>query len=441
MGLIKSYKRSPPIRKHPTFGSGDELSYAQGSSKPSAIQNISTYQNSVERLDTAIRTIADVASKAKLEFFKEDSKGKLTKTKVKNVDTLFLNDYQDFVAFNKTMMATLLRSSSLLIVPEKSKDPDRTGLIDFYALDNNKWYLEATKGNTTISHFVYRTSDGNELKYPYKDVMYIVNSYDVTNPLYGVPKITSLNRIIQMELSSTAFAQNYTAQGGKKSIVAGYTEWLSEDNREKIKTEISNYLSSPEARLLLLNAENLKLQTTSDGLNTAQIIELMTMINNSIMESFRLPPALLGKDHNGLNTEILKISARVFYEITISPLLTSVEAHFTRYFRNVLGLKNLVVKFNTENIKIFEDSVRDTVELTVEKLKYGIITPNESRVLTGHEPLDVDAMDEVYPPAFVIGSGGVSYQELESVGSSDIPDEVPSGDGGANNTPELGGAG
>ena len=232
----------------------------------------------------------------------------------------------------------------------------------------------------------------------------------------------------------------WKAQGGKKSIIAATGEWLSEASRSKITEALNSYLSATEARVLLLDNEKLALNATSDGLDSGKIIELMTFINNSIMESFRISPELLGKDLRSIQDKSLRLAARMCFELNINPLITAVEAHFTRYIQETMGLKNIVFKFDRESIRIFDESEEERVTNATELLKYGIISPDEARIKVGLEPTNVKAMQEIYPPAFVIGSGGVSYQELNSVAPEDRPTDVPSGSGGDNNSENLNGS-
>jgi HK97 family phage portal protein len=424
MGFLNLSKQSPPKQtKHPTFGKGDETSYIQGSSKPTAIPNLSTYQNSVERLDTAIRTLTDIVSPARHSFYRKGSDGKLTRVKTpKQFSDEFTNDYQSYVEFNTSLFATLFRYNGALIIPESSSKKTRKGMVDFFVVDNNKWFLEAGSGQSTIDKFTYRTTDGTEIIYNYDDVIYVLRSYDITNPLYGIPKITSLNRIIQMELSTTAWAQNYTAQGGKKSIIAATGEWLSETSRSKITEALNNYLSATEAKVLLLDNEKLNLNATSDGLDSGKIIELMTSINNSIMESFRIPPELLGKDLRSINDKSLRLAARMCFELNINPLITAVEAHFTRYIQETMGLKNIVFKFDRESIRIFDESEAERQEIIGERFSLGLISPNEARISLGLEPIISKAMDAHYPPVYLQG-GALSYEKLDS---GVVPENTPS---------------
>jgi len=445
MGFLNLSKQSPPKHnKHPTFGKGDETSYIQGSGKPTAIQNLSTYQNSIERLDTAIRTLTDIVSPARHSFFRKGSDGKLTKVKTpKQFSDEFTNDYQSYVEFNTTLFSTLFRYNAALIVPEESSKKTRKGMVDFFVIDNNKWFLEAGSGQSTIDRFIYRTTDGTELEYKYEDIIYLLRSYDVTNPLYGIPKITALNRIIQMELSTTAWAQNYTSQGGKKSIIAATGEWLSETSRSKITEALNNYLSATEAKVLLLDNEKLNLNATSDGLDSGKIIELMTFINNSIMESFRIPPELLGKDLRSIQDKSLRLAARMCYELNISPLITAVEAHFTRYMQEVMGLKNIVFKFDRESIRIFDESEEERQTIAEGRFRLGWASVNESRISIGLDPLEGEEFDRHYLPQYLIGGqGAVSYEALSEQNSTNTSNDnsstdIPSGPGGSSNDPGM----
>jgi HK97 family phage portal protein len=442
MGFLNLSKQSPPKQtKHPTYGNGDEVAYIQGSGKPTSITNISAYQNSVERLDTAIRTLVDIASPAKHIFYRKDAKGKLSKIKAPvQFNEEFTNDYQSYVDFNTSLLAAMVRYNASLIVPETSKNKYRRGVVDLFVMNNDQWYINTGSGNASIDSFTYRTKKGTEIKWAYDDIIYIVRSYDVSNPLYGIPKVTSLNKLLNMEINTTNWADSFTAQGGKKSLIVASDEWMSEENRKKITSSLREYLSATEAKVLAINTSNVTVTPTSDGLGSNQIVELMAFINNSITESFRIPPELFGKDLRSISDKTLRLAAQICYKLNVAPMLTSIEAHISRYIQNVMGLKNVYFGFDRESIDIFDESDGERVTNTTELLKYGIISPDEARMKVGLEPTNVKAMQEIYPPAFVIGSGGVSYQELNSVPPADRPTDVPSGSGGDNNSENLNGS-
>lgn len=440
MGFLTKSKRSPPHVKHPTLGSGDEVAYVQGSGKPTAIRNLSTYQNSVERLDTAIRTLTDMASPARHSFYRKDAQGKFNKIKTpKQFNEEFTNDYQSYVDFNTSLFATMFRYNAALIVPETSKNKYRQNMVDFFVMDNNKWFLEAGSGSASIDKFTYRTSNGSEIYWNYEDVIYVLRSYDVTNPLYGVPKITALNNIINMEINTSTWASSYTGQGGKKSMIVSSEEWMSEENRSKIVTALREYLSATEAKILTINSDKVKVDTTSDSLGSNQIVELMAFINNSIVESFRIPPELLGKDLKSITDKSLRLAARICYELNISPMMTTIEAHISRYIQNVMGLKNIYFRFDRESLQIFDESELDRQELALGKFDRGIISPNETRVELGLEPINSEAMNQHYPPAYLQGTS-LSYESLDRGATPPETTSQPSGPGGSLNGENMSGS-
>jgi HK97 family phage portal protein len=439
MSFKKVFSNSSRV-KHPTLsvgGGGDKISYQNGSGSLFKLA-YKNYLSSVVPIDNSLRIISNLASKARFSYMREDSKGKLTKAKIKQIDSLFMNDKESVADWNKLAIATLSGYESIYILPQEAKHPTRAGLIDFFILDNNKIKLEVGT-NTTIGKYIYKTADGTEVTYTYDQMIYIASNIDVTNYLYSLPKLKSLNTVVQNYLASDSFYQNYVSSGGKRSAIISAKDMISPKTQDEIKTALESFLKSNEVKALFID-EGIDVNTMTDSLNSIQLLEQMTHINNTIYEHFQIPAFLRGDYSDVSSDEALRVASRLFFQTTIEPLFETLALHMTKYIRNYLGLRNIVVRLDYKGIDILEDSLEKRVASGQKLHQQGVISLNEFREMMELEPLPFDEADWNLLPQYINGSKPLSIQNYATDIANSNVSEVPSGNGGANNQEGMRGA-
>lgn len=393
--------------KHPTI-KADYTAYTSGSNKTfsSAYNN---YVTSIETIERAIRVIANVVSLAKMGVYKEDTSGELKPLKVKNVDLMFPNEVDSYIDFQRKLAVQIFVQGAAVVVAESNK-----GMTNFYVLDAAKITIESD-GKNLIDRFKYTAESGEEIFYKAKDVIYINDSINPANLLYSLTRLQALNDVVQMQAGIVNRTKEYAQGAAKESAIVSTDTPLGKDTQLKIKDAFDTFMRSTTSSTLFLNTK-VDVKQLSTAMSVSEMLEFFTRINKIMLDQFNLPPALLGDySASGANkNEELLYSLRVWFATNLLPVMKNIELHFTKYFRNVLGLKNAVLKFNYNDIDILEDFIDTKVDRAIRLSKAGLISINEARLLAEYKELDYEAARYHFLPAYLLGSAPVSVENFDA---------------------------
>lgn len=419
--------------KHPSLVT-DEMSYQNGGNNPvkNAYKN---YISSVQPLDNAIRILGNIASGARFEYYKKQKNGKKKKVKVAQFDDLFMNDYQSISDFIRLCITTLASYDALYIVGEKSKDPNRKGLIDLFILDNNRLEIEPSHTNT-IKHYTYRGATGQEIEYEPEEVIYISMNSDVTNILYSLPRLRSLNSLVESYLNSNSYFNTSAKSGGKRSAIVTGESFMNDDERKEVKKALNKFFNSTDPRILMLD-EDLDVNIMSDTTSASQLLDTLTYINKTFYEHYQIPKILLGDYSEASTDSVVRLTARIFFSTVLKPWFQTLSLHLSRYGRQQLGIQDFWVEVDYSGIDILEDSFRDTVELGLDMQRQGNISADEFRETVGLDPINSKWSGLHMVSQFLTGKEPLSFENLDddiqqysTDGQNITSSDVPPGPGG-----------
>jgi HK97 family phage portal protein len=461
MGLFGFDKKTvvEPTRKKTFITEAEAVAYANGGNTQTVNRSFQAYLDASSRLDTVIRTSASVASAASFKYGKVDTKGVFKEASFKQVDGLYMNDYQTEGDFIFELFGTLMTYDKVLLVPQESKYKTRKGMIDWSIVPDDKFFANLGKGQT-IDSFTYQSSSGQTTDYKYEEVIYITRNLTANNLIYAVPRLKALMATIENILGIHNFMGEYIASGGKSSIVASSDSLLSEEQSRAVKRSLQEFLGTNKPKALLLNSEKFSLNKVSDSLSTAGVLEIMAELSNEICKSFNMPAYLLGEYSSSTQGTTMQLANRTWFQIQLKPLFNTLSAAFTRYYRDYGGIKNAKVIFDYSQIDLLEDSDKEKLDIVDGSIKIGIMSINEGRIKMGQEPLPYDGAGKHFVPAYMLGqnpvafetfdedvarnlgdtTGGASGQGDGSVNATGTDTATPSGTGGDNNTTGLGGS-
>lgn len=446
MVFNKLFKSSTPKHtKNPVIAT-EAYRYKNGGGRPTGINVYETWLTQISTLRNVIATTAELASSAQIKFYKEDSKGKKTVfNNPKMFDKDFMNDKDDLASFLYNYFGQIKTYDNVLIIPEKSKYAPRNGKVDFFIIDNQRWTANPSlTGSQTIDSITYRSSSGTETPYRYQDIIYISKPLTSSNLLYGVSRLLSLNSEIERIISMGNYLDGYIASGAKKSVIIGTDDFLSPKQEDEIKEAINKFLSDPNQKVVMLNSEKLSVNEVSESLGSLDVANFMSKLNKRVLEGYNLPKFLLGDYEGTSNAELVKLSMRVFFETAIKPEFLRLQRHLTRYGRDVLNIKNLIIEFDFEGISILEDSLTEKLDKAERLFMLGSYSHNEVRRAVGDEAIENPNFDLHFAPAYLTSGTPVTIENLESDIArklqTNTTNDVPSGQGGSANTPDMNGA-
>lgn len=400
------------IQKQPTI-KNDFIAYTSGANN-TFDSTVQSYIQQVEIIERAIRVISNIVSMCSFKTYKEDSKGKLTPAKVKNVDLTFMNETDTHIDFKRKMASSLFVHGASIIIAEKNTDKSFSQSdVNFYAYDPSSFNIE-TDGSKLISNFVYKAEDGQEIRYTPDTIIYINDSIDPSNLLYSLSRLKALNDVISIQAGIVAKTKEFITGGAKDSAIISAEDPIGEKQQKAIKTAFDKFMTSATSNTMLINTK-LNVTKMSNSMTGTEMLAFFQEINKVILDQFNLPPALLGDYSNaGANkNEELLYSLRVWFTTMLKPILTNVGLQFTKYFRAQLGLKGITVKLDYSDIDILDDFIDAKVDRALKMHKEGLISLNEARELAELDPIDTPAADLHFFPAFLLGSAPVSVENFD----------------------------
>lgn len=424
------------VVKHPTLAA-DFSAYASGANKSfDAVYN--EYIQSVETIDRAIRVHANIFSLMKLDILKEGTKGELSELKVKNFDKRYPNEVDTMIDFLRKLGVSIFSQGAGVIIGETKK-----GMAQLYTIDVANIKIESTK-TEMIKSFIYVGKDGSEVTYKPQDVIYINDSIDPSNLIYSLSRLKSLNDVIQIQAGIVAKTKEMSQGGAKDSFIVSAKNPMSKDSQAAIKQAFDTFIQSAGTSSLFLNTE-LNYHQVGNSMTAAEMLSFFVQVNKMMLDHYNMPPALVGDySASGANkNEELIYSLRVWFTTMLRPVIQNVELGLTRYFRNTLGLKNAVIKFDLSDLDILDDPIDLKVDRALKMHKAGIMSFNEARLLCELEPLDAESADFHFLPQYLTGSAPITVENfdseverlLQNVSNGASPTDTPSGNaGGSDNT-------
>ena len=393
--------------KHPTLVA-DFSAYASGANKTFDVV-YNEYIQSVETIDRAIRIHANIFSLMKLEVYKEDNKGLLSELKVKNFDRRYPNEVDTIVDFNRKLGVSIFSQGAGVVIGETKK-----GMTQLYTVDVAKIKIEATK-TEMIKSFIYTGADGSELTYKPQDVIYINDSIDPSNLIYSLSRLKSLNDVIQIQAGIVAKTKEMSQGGAKDSFIVSAKNPMSKDSQAAIKQAFDTFITSAGTSSLFLNTE-LNYHQVGNSMDATEMLAFFMQVNKMMLDHFNIPPALMGDySASGANkNEELIYSLRVWFTTMMRPVIHNVELAFTRYFRNTLGLKNAVIKFDLSDLDILDDPIDLKVDRALKMHKAGLMSFNEARELCELDRLEDESADLHFLPQYLTGSAPISIENFSA---------------------------
>ena len=437
MNLFKNIKfpwlsKTPnTIEKQYPTTKEDAVAYANGG-KLTAKADYNTYVSSVEALENAMRVFVNVASMAKMEVKREVS-GELKPLRVKNVDLEYnINELDSQSEFLKKVFSSVAaHGASYVVAAEDSK----TKLIMFYTYDPAKMRINATENNM-IDSYDYLSEGGSYVNFKPEDVIYVPDSINVGNILYPVSRLAALTDLLTLQTNVLGQQTNYYAAGGKNSVIISPKEPIGADKAVALKDSFNTFIQTTAVKAMFLNAD-VDVTTVSNAQTPNQIFEALGKINTQVIQSFGVPEYLLGNYKGYVSDAAVDKAAKLFFQIQLKPIFRNLEHGFTKYFRNTLGIKNAVIKFNYNDVEILEDSLDTKITLGERLYKLGAISINELREYAELPPLPEASAEYHHLPAYLQSGNPISLENYDTaIANQATNNSTPSGSsGGADNVP------
>jgi len=233
----------------------------------------------------------------------------------------------------------------------------------FYALSNN----EMVDDYSNLSMLV-----------PSRDVLHIKLYSRRGNPLVGVSPLENLAATLAannaISQTAAAFFNNQARPSGV--ITIDREEPLTKEQITSLRAAWANQSKGMSAgNVPVLNA-GMKWQPMGMTSQDAQLIQAFNMGKETIMQAFRVPPALLGDQTATYNNAETLVSQ--WLATGLGFMIEHIELAFDKFFK--LG-PNQFTEFNTDSL--LRTDFKGHVDAVVSGINGSLFTPNEARARLG----------------------------------------------------------
>jgi len=412
------------VKKSPTISS-DYVAYENGSNKEYDTL-YDDYVNSVEALDTVIRTAASIASMATINVYKEDAKGNRKPLKIKNIDLQYdINESDSQNDFIRKVFSSILTQGASIILAEQGPSKN----INFYPYNPAKFNLSATE-NSIVSEFIYLAEDGSEMSFQPKDVIYVNNSIDLSNLAYSTSRLKPLNDMLLVQAGLMNNQKEFYQSGSKDSVIISPKEPISAEKIRAIQAAFTTFIQSNRTQALFLNAD-IDVKSVSNAQSPKEIMEALLVINQQVLQSFGMPEYLLGNYKGYVSDAAVITASQIFFQIQLRPIFKSIAHQMTKYFRTTLKLQQAIVDFNFDDIDIIHDSLETKLSFVEKGYKLGLLSINEARSILEIEPLDTEEANLHFLPSYLVSSTPIPIEQYAEIAPTLFAQATDAGDANA----------
>ncbi len=354
-----------------------------GSTIESSREPTNNYQHYYETLEIVNRSVnmvvddsAEVNTIVKPESVQGIVKG-IKRAKVENLLTIQPNPFQDISSFKRNLITDFILDGNIFIYFDGAH-------LYHLPADNVKIH---TDSRTYIEKYTY-----NDIDYSADEVIHIKDNsfHDIYR---GISRLKPALRTMQLITRMRDFQDNFFKNGAVPGLVLKSPNTLSEKIKERMMISWqSRYKPDTGGRRPLILDGGIELDKISN-VNFKELDFQHAISENEkiILKAIGVPPILLDSGNNAN----IRPNMRLYYLETVLPIITKMNAAFSRYF-------GFTVVEDVTNVPALQPELRDAASYYTSLVNGGIISPNEAR-----EALGYDAREEaenIRVPANIAGS-------------------------------------
>lgn len=224
---------------------------------------------------------------------------------------------------------------------------------------------------TLIIGYKYRNS-GTVVTYNKDDIIHFRN-ISIDNYLVGVPVITALQPLIDIDNFQQSYSKMSLQNGGNISLALQTDAKLNGDVLERMRHEFKrNYTGSSNAGKVIVLDNGLQITDYSKNMKDMDYTEGRRLVRDEILSRMSVPPVLVGINDSA-NRATAEVEYSFFIQHTIKNIAKNITQTFDNYISKVYGEQyHFVLEYDSG----ISDSTLREYDLL---LKYGIVTTNEVR--------------------------------------------------------------
>ena len=276
-------------------------------------------------------------------------------------------------------------------------------VVGLYLLPPN-WTYPIPDPKKFVSGFSVQVPNSKERIVKPEDVVWVRIPH-ATDPYRGQSPLEACGLAIDIDYYSRIYNRNFMVNDGRPGGILMVQGELDDDAAEEIRRRFLGNTGSAlggAGRMTIMEAEQAKWIDTSMAFGVPE-----SVIGNASERTFA-----------NADTEL-----EVFWRETMLPHLMLIERAFDR----LDGSEELTVKFNLDDVAILSRDERERAAFHLEELKFGVISVDEYRQLTGREACGSDLLwiqQNLMPVGQAVADGQTPSTEFTPP-SLDDPGFVP----------------
>jgi len=397
--------------------------YQSGSGNLASPNEEATYRTS-DLITSCVEYIAGTASQTKVKFLERSSDNKYEAVKDKKLLEIEKtpNPFFSWEDIITLAFKSYLLGGNSYITLEKVK-----GKFEIWNLTPPSKVAVVPNARNYIDGFIY----DNETAYKASEVCHWKN-HTINNQFYGQSYIASLIDQLVVEGYSTeelkSFYENSAVGQGIITSELPLTTRRVEDIREQFKLLYGQGKRERRGTMILPNG--LKYETISLSPKDSMLLDTLDITEHRVLQLFHLNSMVLGGAKITTFRET-KEAQQVAFNTAVRPLLISLEATLTNFFRIQFKKPELIVKFDFDRIPELSDSLADKTNSAKALWSTGIMSLNEARDLVGLPSLPIENANKHFLPSYLLGSEAMTIEDW--TGESLAPtNQQPSPQGSTN---------
>lgn len=382
--LSTSLRKEMPLSSSGDMGSSEEINHGSTYNCYNAYSLFEVVNRGVNIITDSLASIPiDIGDKRKGYVPVNIADRNLQKQALFNLLNVAPNPDQDKVEFFSIITTDFLLTGTILIYFDGKY---------LYRLPPSEVQIIPGKVRL-IDHYIYRPN-GREIRFEPEEIIRIKENSS-NNAYIGTSRLSSALTTLGIMDKMNTFQVNYFKNGTVLGVVIVSKNILGEKTKEKIKNNMrQNYSPTTGARSPVVldgdvDIKNLNQQTYReldfDGAYKER--------EYKVLEALGVPPILIDSGNNANIAPNLKM----FYLVTVMPILSKILAAFERYFGYDL-------KAAIGEVPAMLPDLRERGAFLTSLVNAGILTRNEARGEIRYADSTDDIADKLILPANVAGS-------------------------------------
>lgn len=248
-----------------------------------------------------------------------------------------------------------------------------------------------------ISGYEISNDDGTTHTLPPEQVAYF-KTFNPDDPFYGLSPMTMAEQTIESDYYARDHNKRFLKSGCALGTMLQTDKRMEQGDIEQIKSKWrKNHGGYAKWNDVDILHNGLKVTDLKNSPKDIEFLNFIKLNREEIISLFGVPPAVVGlfEYANYANAMMQK---KEYWEETLIPLILHLQATMNELVLPRWSDRPTRMQFDVSDVRALQEDQNVKAKSTVILKRAGIITPNESRIRMGYDPIDDEAADQLDKP-------------------------------------------